>query len=318
MSNSYIKARIGAGQRVRELLALYRFHSADLPQQVANLVRTMQEHQGAIERSLGAPLRGKTILEIGPGQMLRQARFFGAHNHVIAVDLDEVAIAWHVPAWWRMLRKNGPVRFFKTLARKAIGIDRRFVAELVRQMPSAASPSIDIVQCDAAHTELESGSFDAAVSFSVLEHIPEPRLIMREVARLLRPGGVSYHVIHNYTSDSGAHDPRSFIAGQREFPYWCHLRADTSHMCAGNAYVNMIPLAQWKRIAREEFQGVEIRSIVQYDSPQLADELRKLRARGELLNHSDEELLTVCLVLIWVKPAATADTHAAAPGHPEC
>jgi SAM-dependent methyltransferase len=186
-----------------------------------------------------------------------------------------------------------------------MGIDRRFVAELARQMPAAASAMVDIQQCDAANTGMESGSFDCAMSFSVLEHVPEPRPLMREIARLLRPGGISYHVVHNYTSDTGAHDPRSFVAGHGGLPYWCHLRRDFSHLSASNAYVNKVSLAGWKEMAREEFPGGEIQSIVQHDNPVLADELRKLRACGELADYSDEELLTVCLVLIWTKPGSS-------------
>jgi SAM-dependent methyltransferase len=309
MTESYTKTKIGAWQRIGEFIALYRFHSADIELQVAGLIRTMKTHESAIERRLGGPLRNRSILEIGPGQMLKQARFFGAHNKVIAVDLDEVITGWHARVWWRMFRANGLVRLLKTLVRKVIGIDRRFTAELERQMPATARPSIRILQRDAGNTGLESESFDCAISFSVLEHISDPRLVMREIVRLLRPRGVSYHVVHNYTSDTGAHDPRSYIAGHGGLPYWCHLRSDKAHLSASNTFVNKMSLADWKNIAREEFPGVEIRSIVQDDIPELAEELAKLRASGELANYSDEELMTVCLVLIWTKPGGENATR---------
>jgi SAM-dependent methyltransferase len=294
---------MGALRRMSELAALYRFHSGDMDEHIAGLLRSMQVHQTGIERRLGMPLRDKVILEIGPGQLLKQARFFGAHNRVIAVDLDEVITAWDLVAWWRMLRTNGPVRFFKTLVRKIIGVDRRFVAGLKRQMPAAAMPDIEVLQRDAASTGLKDGSVDCAMSFSVLEHVAEPGLIMREIVRVLRPGGVSYHIVHNFSSDTGAHDARSFLADHGGLPYWCHLRTGKQHLVASNSFVNRLSLEEWKNIARNEFPGVEIQGITQYNAPDLVEQLAKLRAAGELAEYTDEELMTVCLRLVWTKPA---------------
>src|SRR5207342_2530064 len=100
-----------------------------------------------------------------------------------------------------------------------------------------------------------------AMSFSVLDLVLKQRPLMREISRLLRPGGISYPVVHNYTSDTGAHHPRSFVAGHGVLPYWCHRRRDFSHLSAANAYVNKVSLAGWKEMAREEFPGGEIQSI---------------------------------------------------------
>lgn len=42
-----------------------------------------------------------------------------------------------------------------------------------------------------------AGRFDAVTSFFSLEHVAEPRLMMREVARLLKPGGIFYGIVPN-------------------------------------------------------------------------------------------------------------------------
>jgi hypothetical protein len=63
-------------------------------------------------------------------------------------------------------------------------------------------------------------------------------------------------------------------------------------------------------IAREEFPGGEIQSIMQYDITVLNEELRKLRDSGELADYSDDDLMTVCLVLIWIKPVAANQSDA--------
>jgi SAM-dependent methyltransferase len=302
LPESYTQTKLGIRNRIGEAIALYRFH-ADPEEQVRDLLASMNANLASIELHLGEPLRDKTILEIGPGQLLKNARFFGSQNRVVAIDLDKIVTEWNVGEWWDMLRKNGPLRFSKTLARKALGTDRRFLRELARQMPATADARIEFLQRDAAHTGLDSESFDCAVSFSVLEHLPEPSLIMREIARLLRPGGVAFHIIHCYTCDSGAHDARSFMLDRTNLPYWCHLRPDKAHLVSSNSYVNKLSIFEWNKLLREELPGVEIQSVMQDDVPRLAEELKALRAAGELEGYSDEELMTNCLQVAWVKPA---------------
>jgi SAM-dependent methyltransferase len=262
----------------------------------------MRAHQITIERHLGQPLRGKIIFEIGPGQMLKNARFFGAHNAVTAVDLDNVPSAWDLAAWWDVLRKNGPLRFAKTLARKTVGIDRAFLKEMTRQMPASRKAKIVSLQRDAANSGLKSNSFDCAMSFSVFEHLQEPRRVFQEIKRLLRPGGVSFHILHCYTSDSGAHDVRSFAIERTNYPYWCHLRPDKTQLVNTNAYLNRLRTAEWRQLIADELPGAEVVGLAQWEYPPLVRELNKLRAAGELTEYTDEELMTVCLQISWVKP----------------
>ncbi len=40
------------------------------------------------------------------------------------------------------------------------------------------------------HLPFHDGSFDTAVSFQVLEHVPQPARMLAEITRVLRPGGV--------------------------------------------------------------------------------------------------------------------------------
>ena len=62
-----------------------------------------------------------------------------------------------------MLRKNGLLRFAKTLGRKVAGIDSAFLKEMRRQMPASAEAQIVSLQRDAANSGLRSGSFDCAM-----------------------------------------------------------------------------------------------------------------------------------------------------------
>jgi SAM-dependent methyltransferase len=60
----------------------------------------------------------------------------------------------------------------------------------------------DELGVDAVDTPIEEldGLYDAVTVLSVLEHVNEPRAFLREINRLLRPGGVTYLIVPNVES----------------------------------------------------------------------------------------------------------------------
>jgi 2-polyprenyl-3-methyl-5-hydroxy-6-metoxy-1,4-benzoquinol methylase len=53
---------------------------------------------------------------------------------------------------------------------------------------------------DLADLHLPSEQFDAVVMWHVLEHVPDPAVVLAEVARLLRPGGIFLVAVPNFGS----------------------------------------------------------------------------------------------------------------------
>jgi predicted SAM-dependent methyltransferase len=53
---------------------------------------------------------------------------------------------------------------------------------------------------DIAHVDLPDGSYDVVIANHVLEHIPDDRMAMREIYRLLKPGGVALLTVPVNTS----------------------------------------------------------------------------------------------------------------------
>jgi ubiquinone/menaquinone biosynthesis C-methylase UbiE len=112
---------------------------------------------GRFLRRADAPLKDKMVLEIGCGQgagtqiLLRE---FGA-DRVVAFDFDSAQLA--------LARK-----------RHRAGNEQRAA----------------LFQGDAARLPFADGRFDAVVEFAILHHVPEWKLALKEIARVLKPGGL--------------------------------------------------------------------------------------------------------------------------------
>lgn len=75
-------------------------------------------------------------------------------------------------------------------AREASGIDLSG-----GMLAKAAERGLSVIQASATELPLATGSVDVAYSFKVLAHIPDIQGAMREMARVVRPGG---HVIAEF------------------------------------------------------------------------------------------------------------------------
>lgn len=75
------------------------------------------------------------------------------------------------------------------LAQSYLGLDK--IAEVIESL-QLKFPGIEFRQAVIPPFEgIEDNSFDTIVSFQVIEHIPNDRLFLQEIYRVLRPGGIA-------------------------------------------------------------------------------------------------------------------------------
>lgn len=285
---------------VRQIAAV-RAARAGLPEYVATRIARLRDDQARVAEALGGPVAGRRVLVIGPGQLLREARFFALDNHVTCLDLDVIPKGFDLRGYAQMLRHNGPGRVLKTVGRKLIGNDRPEFEAWKHQLGRSELPDPECIVGDICDGAPASGTWDVVASWSVFQHIPDASLAVRRCAEALRPGGVLYICVHHWTSNTGHHDLRAFTGEEDALPLWAHLRPGHEHEVESSAWLNKLRLADWRRIFEEHCPG-HTEYQHRYDEASLRARVPD-QIRAELAAYSDEELYTVDLFFRWRKPA---------------
>jgi len=246
-------------------------------------------------------LQGLDVLEIGPGQFLAHMKCFAIRNRVVGIDSDVIVQGLNPMGYFRMLRINGTRRTIKTVGRKLMGVDRRYAAELSRQLKSRKEPRLKVYQMDAGNLSFSDQSFDFVYARSVLQHLPSPGDAIDEMVRILKPGGAVYLSLHLYSSPNGCLDPRRFTERRNEIEGWPHLRPHLDHTVRSNAWLNRLRLEEWKTLFSARMPEVEF-ILNGPNDPSLESQARTLQQQGELSDYTLEELLTSELLALWKKP----------------
>ncbi len=114
---------------------------------------------------------GRRVLDLGAGAGYGSHRLAGVATAVTGVDVSAEAVAWAAERY--------------------------------------AAPNLRFLQGDARKLDLPDGAFDLVVCFEMIEHVAEQDAVLREVRRVLAPGGVFVVSTPNrryYTEDRHEHN----------------------------------------------------------------------------------------------------------------
>ncbi len=168
---------------------------------------TLDEATRLIRAVAGAPLAGR-ILEIGC--------YDGAVAFQLAGRPGVEMVASDMARYYVVQRPGLPTE-------SEIGLQQAALAALRERARAAAGPaagSVTFIEDDITTASLPSASFDAIVSFEVLEHLRDPASAFGAMRRVLKPGGVAFHDYNPFFSLIGGHSLCTL-----DFP-WGHARLD--------------------------------------------------------------------------------------------
>ena len=134
---------------------------------------------------------------------------------------------------------------------QAVGVEPSRAA--ISQADPAVRPMI--TEGVFTETDFEPESFDLICCFQTLEHVPDPRALVRSCARLLRPGGMLALVTHDYAAPlNRLLGRRSPIIDIEHLQLFCRASLDRLLRDAGlptqqtHVLVNRYPLRYWLRL----------------------------------------------------------------------
>lgn len=179
---------------------------AALAARVTAAAGRVAEARRLIELAGGGPLAGR-VLEVGCYDGAASFAIGKAGATVVGSDLARYYVVQRpgVPTSDAVLEQQGILAALRARAGDAAG---------------AAGAPVAFVEDDINASSLEPSSFDAIVSFEVLEHVSDPMASFAGMARLLKPGAVAYHDYNPFFSVIGGHSLCTL-----DFP-WGHARLD--------------------------------------------------------------------------------------------
>jgi SAM-dependent methyltransferase len=297
---SYSSSTTGLSNRLNELRQLVRIARRPPESGVDWVIKLYEATKARISEASGTPVENMKGLDIGPGQQLGCLKCFSLRNDVVGIDTDVIAQGYNPLDYVRMLQHNSAMRTAKTLARKVMGVDARFTSALAERFGVARFPQLRVLRMSATQMTFPDETFDFVYTHSVFEHIDDPEAALREVRRVLKPGGVAYISIHIFTSHSGSHDPKILADGAPIAPLWPHLRPALADSIRPNTYLNRVLIREWRAMFDRVMPGTTF--VNDRQDHEIGDGLRVLREQGELADYSDEELMTVNFIGTWRKP----------------
>lgn len=121
------------------------------------------------------------------------ARFSGFHHNFRRVEECSTLLSWLDPKPGEKILDVGCGDGFYTekIARKGAevtGIDIRKKA-LIRARNRALSQKLHFLEMNAEELDFPENYFDKVISFCVIEHLQDDEKTLRQIARLLKPGG---------------------------------------------------------------------------------------------------------------------------------
>jgi SAM-dependent methyltransferase len=268
--------------------------------------RAFLKSKADIEKMLPIPLNESCVLIVGCGYRYPDVLFYSCFaKEVHGLDILDVFYRDGFLALWRDYRKRGKSVTYSLVSAfgKRNGLWKNYYKRISDISNLSFNHSnIKLTSYDGNRMPFENNKFDVVLSNAVLEHVLELKTFFRELGRVTKPGGLSYHLYHNYYSFSGGH----YANGLCQKNPWGHLRSiyhtEMSHL-------NRATIKHISEIFSSVFEIKNVFQVSKDHSKKGVDRTFRYEGeewltediRDELAQFSDEQLLTRAYLIIGTK-----------------
>jgi ubiquinone/menaquinone biosynthesis C-methylase UbiE len=160
-----------------------------------------------------------------------------------------------------------------------------------------------LIQGDVHRLPFAPASFDLVTSVAAFEHFSDPRRVIAELGRVIRPGGMVWTSIHLFTSLSGGHNLSKTEIPLRRMPRgvepWDHLRR--------RALPVDPTLNGWRREQYVDAFARQFEILKRYCTLHEGEQFLTPALERELASYSRDELTCAAYVIVARKRAPDAD-----------
>lgn len=271
--------------------AAMRWHKTGMCRSKDRVLPVMAKFLNMLEAA-GRSVKDKIVLELGPGQtpdLLFAALLYGAKkvialdiNKYLKSDLYDLNLYKETREWIRDAVNRGELPLAETFN------GERYATEL----PQIPLSDLYFSVYDGRRFPLEDESVDIIWTKSVLEHVREPTVMIREMKRVLKPGGIMLHIIdlRDHTTLENGKDWLRFL--RYSDMLWNLMTGNRS------TWANRLRAFQWKNLFEET--GFKLIYEDTANQPFHKDFSRKKLA-APFLNFQDYDLSIAWLNVAYIK-----------------
>ena len=238
-----------------------------------------------MKQTFNEDVEGLKILDVGCGQRFPYTFLLSTTNDVTGIDLDVILYKHDVFTYKAIITNNGLNRFLKTFMR-SIFFDKTYFQELKRIQDDGRKRRFRLLRMDAAKLQLPSNSIDFVISINAFEHFEHVEKVVREIKRVLKPGGQFYISIDVFSGCSGGHDD------DPDHP-WNHLLDESFKP---NVYLNKMRMDDYIKIFQGIFDKLHVACAENPRSKRLLTPA--LKERLSKMGYSERELVMGALVVM--------------------
>lgn len=207
----------------------------------------------------GLDLHGWRVLDVGCGKTFWLTLLLHSYGaRVTGFDVEPPTPKITIKSALEIRRKQGLERAMRTAAWAGL-----FAGPYYRELARLSSfplrfEGLDLRAMSVTALDFPDNFFDLIVSHEVFEHLPNVPAALAEIRRVLKPDGLTYIYVHNYTSLSGGHHlawKYPDLEPSKTVPPWDHLRQNCFPEIP--SWINKIRVHDYRRFFESEFAILE-------------------------------------------------------------